>query len=332
MMRAYDRLPDAESSNTPALSEPSTTTDDNSNPTTPPTVMARLFSSSRASNNNNNDDRNRLIDTTEEDEDDNAYENTPLHAHSSSAAAGAGTSSFASASTSPHAAPSSSPSGLSPAPYAQPFYAQAPRGSPPTAQAGNDGVFANLSAKQESSAMPQGKIYEELEPPTYAEAAHDTAPSYYETSVIANVISEDGEVLIDGMPVGDLFTYFVNMLVSMSFDFIGFLLTSILATSHAAKCGSRSGFGMTLIRYAFYLRSREVEESLADYSAYDPSGELNPEDAEELAAENYWMSYFLLVMGFFISMRAMADYVHAKRLQAVILASSDTPQATVAAV
>lgn len=46
------------------------------------------------------------------------------------------------------------------------------------------------------------------------------------------------------------------MLVSMSFQFVGFLLTYLLHTSHAAKHGSRAGLGITLIQYSFYLKSR----------------------------------------------------------------------------
>lgn len=38
------------------------------------------------------------------------------------------------------------------------------------------------------------------------------------------------------------------MLVSMSFQFVGFLLTYLLHTTHAAKNGSRAGLGITLIQ------------------------------------------------------------------------------------
>lgn len=42
----------------------------------------------------------------------------------------------------------------------------------------------------------------------------------------------------------------------MSFQFIGFLLTFLLHSTHAAKLGSRAGLGITLIHYGFYLRTR----------------------------------------------------------------------------
>lgn len=47
-----------------------------------------------------------------------------------------------------------------------------------------------------------------------------------------------------------------NMLVSVSFQFVGFLLTYLLHTTHAARLGSRAGLGVTLIQYGFALRGR----------------------------------------------------------------------------
>ncbi len=45
----------------------------------------------------------------------------------------------------------------------------------------------------------------------------------------------------------------------MTFQFVGFLLTYLLHTTHAARCGSRAGLGVTLIQYGFYLRTRASE-------------------------------------------------------------------------
>ncbi|TPX58599.1 hypothetical protein PhCBS80983_g03031 [Powellomyces hirtus] len=194
-----------------------------------------------------------------------------------------------------------------------------------------DGVFNNLRAKADdaqapsSKAHPEGKTYAELEPPSYAEAAHDRVPTYYETTVVSSGVAEDGQVLIDGLPVGDFFSFVVNMLVSMSFDFIGFLLTAMLATSHAARAGSRVGFGVTLVRYGVYMRTREDEMIQQFDDQYEPEtspAELAQEE-DELKAENAWLSYIFIFLGFFIIMRANAEYVRAKRMQAVILASSD---------
>ena len=48
------------------------------------------------------------------------------------------------------------------------------------------------------------------------------------------------------------------MLISLSFNFVGFLLTYLLHTTHAAKYGSRAGLGVTLLQYGFALRNREM--------------------------------------------------------------------------
>ena len=58
----------------------------------------------------------------------------------------------------------------------------------------HDGVFANMAAKPQSSAVTGGKIYEELEPPSYHETVVDPAPDYF----INCVDADSGEVLIEG--------------------------------------------------------------------------------------------------------------------------------------
>lgn len=63
-------------------------------------------------------------------------------------------------------------------------------------------------------------------------------------------------MIIDSLPTGSLFSFLWNMLVSISFQFVGFLLTYLLHTTHAARFGSRAGLGVTLIQYGFALRSR----------------------------------------------------------------------------
>ncbi|CAG8555774.1 1225_t:CDS:10 [Paraglomus occultum] len=115
-----------------------------------------------------------------------------------------------------------------------------------------DGVFSNLSAKPESETEK-----EDENPPPYEAAAADAAPPYWETTVITPGVNGD-EVFVEGLPVGNFFAFVWNMLVSMSFQFVGFLLTYLLHTSHAAKNGSRAGLGITLVQYGFYLRGRFI--------------------------------------------------------------------------
>jgi hypothetical protein len=70
-------------------------------------------------------------------------------------------------------------------------------------------------------------------------------------------------MIIDSLPVGSVFAFLWNLLVSVSFQFVGFLLTYLLHTTHASKYGSRAGLGITLIQYGFYMRSAEVTVPVA---------------------------------------------------------------------
>jgi hypothetical protein len=94
-------------------------------------------------------------------------------------------------------------------------------------------------------------------PPSYASAQADAVPPYWETTVHAPFAPNSiGEMIIDSLPTGSLFSFCWNLLVSISFQFVGFLLTYLLHTSHAARFGSRAGLGVTLIQYGFALRNR----------------------------------------------------------------------------
>ena len=98
-------------------------------------------------------------------------------------------------------------------------------------------------------------------------AVLDAAPPYFDTTVhtsgaggLGGVSGGLEEILIEGLPLGNIFSFFWSLLVSMSFQFVGFLLTTLLSTSHAAKNGSRAGLGVTLIQYGLYL-GQEIDDS-----------------------------------------------------------------------
>lgn len=133
----------------------------------------------------------------------------------------------------------------------------------------NDGVFANMAAKPGSGGRGErsdivggdDEAAEKEIPPAYELAVLDAAPPYFDTTVHAPGLGGIGgaasggleEILIEGLPLGNPFSFFWSLLVSMSFQFVGFLLTTLLSTSHAAKNGSRAGLGVTLIQYGLYL-------------------------------------------------------------------------------
>ena len=118
-------------------------------------------------------------------------------------------------------------------------------------------------------------------PPSYASAQADAVPPYWETTVHAPFAPNSiGEMVIDSLPTGSLFSFCWNLLVSISFQFVGFLLTYLLHTSHAARFGSRAGLGVTLIQYGFALRNRisssdgivDKESDWNDWSSDTSSG------------------------------------------------------------
>jgi hypothetical protein len=133
-------------------------------------------------------------------------------------------------------------------------------------------------------------------------------------------------MIIDSLPTGSVFSFLWNMLVSISFQFVGFLLTYLLHTTHAARLGSRAGLGITLIQYGFALRGNAESDgtswrnwrdppptfaSGAEANAFnnDPSAATNatihygagpmPDDqtTDFADATTEWLSFFLMTVG-----------------------------------
>ncbi|KAJ5190413.1 uncharacterized protein N7498_009398 [Penicillium cinerascens] len=198
----------------------------------------------------------------------------------------------------------------------------------------NDGVFANLAAKPE-----RGEKNEDL-PPSYEEAAADATPPYWETTIVAPGIASD-EVYVDGLPVGSAFSFVWNAMISMSFQLVGFLLTYLLHTTHAAKNGSRAGLGLTLVQYGFYMKGSS-ESSGGDGAggdqyvpppdpnshSFDPSsvGDNSGGDgggAISAISTSEWISYVLMIVGWFILIRAVSDFLRARRHEQLVLQSPD---------
>ena len=133
-------------------------------------------------------------------------------------------------------------------------------------------------------------------------------------------------MVIDSLPTGSLFSFCWNLLVSVSFQFIGFLLTYLLHTSHAARLGSRAGLGVTLIQYGFALRSRlDSNDEKGDTTAWSewdsesrpaeghpmhhhhmgnvswstPMSNITEEQATIMVSDatTEWLSFFLMTIG-----------------------------------
>ncbi len=146
---------------------------------------------------------------------------------------------------------------------------------------------------------------------------------------------------IDGMPVGSVFSFIWNGMISMSFQLVGFLLTYLLHSTHAAKNGSRAGLGITLIQYGFYMKSSATAGgsgmegvSTDGYSQppdpnshdFDPntvgSSSEGAGGMDDIAGSD-WVAYVLMVVGWFILIRSVSDYVKARRHEQLVLQSPD---------
>ncbi|KAI0190651.1 hypothetical protein EV127DRAFT_364738 [Xylaria flabelliformis] len=200
----------------------------------------------------------------------------------------------------------------------------------------SDGVFSNMTARPERGE----KIVEEA-PPTYEQAAADAAPPYWETTILAPGLGGPDDVYIDGMPVGSVFSFLWNGMISLSFQpLVGFLLTYLLHSTHAAKNGSRAGLGISIIQYGFYMKSSPDDDNMGDGSG---DGYANPPDPNShdfdpntvgTGGDNNgsgwggldgseWIAYLLMIVGWFILIRAVSDYIRARRHEQLVLQSPD---------
>lgn len=214
--------------------------------------------------------------------------------------------------------------------------------APSGRQIGNaqtDGVFANITAK------PRPNDDAEEKPPTYEQAAADATPPYWETTILSPY-SHSGnpdDVFVDGLLVGSLFSFVWNALISMSFQLIGFLLTYLLHTTHAAKHGSRAGLGITLVQYGFQMRyssSSHADPNIpsAPVEGVPPEPNAHDFDPTQIAggtpggadsvgsgglSTSDWFAYVLMIVGWFILIRAVSDFLRARRQEALVRSSPD---------
>ena len=153
------------------------------------------------------------------------------------------------------------------------------------------------------------------------------------------------EVYVDGLPVGSVFSFIWNGMISMSFQIVGFLLTYLLHTTHAAKNGSRAGLGLTLVQYGFYMKgSGDNAHGGSGGSQYagtpsDPNNHsFNPDtvgdnsaaggggDGDDMMSDtptSEWVAYVLMVVGWFILIRSVSDFLRARRHEQLVLQSPD---------
>ncbi|KAG0258113.1 hypothetical protein BG011_003517 [Mortierella polycephala] len=206
-----------------------------------------------------------------------------------------------------------------------------------------DGVFSNLSAKPRVE-----KPYEEELPPSYKSAALDVSPAYYETVVSSPGYMDEDDILVDGLPVGGLFGFMWNMIISMSFQFVGFFLTYLLHTSHSTKNGSKAGLGVTFVSMGIkILNGNSPLSAGASTGGYDDNddaymdsntgymgnqGSTANSGFGSLATDYMWLSYLFVILGAFIMIQSLVEFARAKRTEMIMNATSSAAlEATVSA-
>jgi hypothetical protein len=147
-----------------------------------------------------------------------------------------------------------------------------------------------------------------------------------------------GEFMIDDLPTGSFWVFLSNAFISCFFQFVGFLLTYLLATSHAGRFGAKAGLGLTLIQFGF--ASREANNSDGDNSGESqgdwasmpgpsPTGlpsmtdtniAPSPDDNSLPISSRDWLSFLFMTLGWFLLLSSIIGYWRVKRWESSVRA------------
>lgn len=219
-----------------------------------------------------------------------------------------------------------------------------------------DGVFSNLNAKPEGARRPiddpndrgdDDDLADDTLPPTYEVAAADVAPTYWESTVFggnpladneggwtseSSHVGDPWDLIEDGMLLGTIFGFVWNLFVSASFQFVGFILTFLLHTTHAAKLGSRMGLGITLAQYASTLLFRLAEaRKKAEQHKSDSTTHRSHMPSMQDLQHSRAVCYAMLIFGSFLILQSSIKYalMYRKAIKLVAAArreQGDQPQ------
>lgn len=152
------------------------------------------------------------------------------------------------------------------------------------------------------------------------------------------------EVFVEGLPVGSVFSFVWNAMISMSFQFVGFLLTYLLHTTHAAKNGSRAGLGITLVQMGFTMKGATSGTPTNDNPTtgfdgsipndpnahdFDPNAVTSSGGGSDMTpassgiSSTDWLAYALMIVGWFILIKSVSDFIRARRHEQLVLQSPD---------
>jgi hypothetical protein len=98
---------------------------------------------------------------------------------------------------------------------------------------------------------------------------------------------------------------------------MGFLLTYVFSRTIAGKCGATSGFGLGLIKIAFYIRTTGMDQPEHGGS----HGKHSEADDDKYLA---WFVWLLILFGWFTFVRGITLYFKYKRQFAIMQGDAST--------
>jgi hypothetical protein len=198
-----------------------------------------------------------------------------------------------------------------------------------------DGVFSNLNAKPDRPRVDRDPndrgddddIADNTLPPNYETAAADCAPPYWETtffpgahSLVSNSSTWTPEsenagpvhsLVIDELPIGSITGFVWNFVISSTFQFVGFLVTFFLYSTHGAKSGCISGLGISLMRYSLFLFSRISQARDSSKNRTKKNDKPPPTEYQFTRARN--VSTAVLIFGLLLIILSIWRFVHLYR-------------------
>lgn len=206
----------------------------------------------------------------------------------------------------------------------------------------NDGVFTNLSARPTTCQQPPPQDL-----PSYGDTMEDPVPPYWESQVQS---AWGDEVYVDGLPVGSILSVIWTAIVSSMFQFVGFVVTYLLHTSHGSRAGSQIGLSVSLINLGLASLPVKSQSSVTKLSQWVPdkpsSIDFNPADFqgswdtfksslggnvthEDVKPHSQILvAYCLIIGGGLITLRALWDFYRVKKLEWSVTHPANDPSLT----
>lgn len=120
----------------------------------------------------------------------------------------------------------------------------------------------------------------------------------------------------NGMTIGSMFGFIWNLMISGSFQFIGFVLTFLLHSTHAAKYGSLTGLGISVAQFGAHLLYR-LKKAKSD-SEQDESKRATPGQMWHAR----FACYLVLCLGVFVGLYSTIQYLRLYRKSAKIVSTT----------